>query len=131
MFDDFFTRGFGMRPFDFDQSLREFQPRVDVVDGEDAVEVTAELPGLEEDQINLTLHHNTLQISGEKVAESEDKGRNYYKMERSYGSFRRSIPLPCKVDGDRIEASFKKGVLTVVLPKVIEAGQSKRISIKH
>lgn len=130
IFDNFFNRGFGMRPFGFDEAWESFQPRTDVVDGEKEVKVIVELPGLDEKDIDLTLSQNMLQISGEKKVESEDKAQNYYRMERSYGSFRRSISLPCEVDADHVEATFKKGILTVTLPKVIEQGECKRITIK-
>jgi HSP20 family protein len=130
MFDDFFSRSFGMRPFGFDEGWKQFQPRIDVVDDEKEVKVTAELPGLDEKDIELTLNQNLLQISGEKKVETEDKGQNYYRMERSYGSFRRSVQLPAEVDTEHVEAIFKKGVLTIVLPKIVEAGISKRINIK-
>jgi HSP20 family protein len=130
LFDNFFDRGFGMRPFGGDEMWDQFQPRIDVVDGEKSIEVTAELPGLDEDEIELTLSQNTLQISGEKKAESEDKGKNYYRMERSYGAFRRVIEMPSAVDADKVKATFKKGVLTVVLPKIIEEEGRKRITIK-
>ncbi|MDF1512413.1 MAG: Hsp20/alpha crystallin family protein [Anaerolineae bacterium] len=131
MFDDFFNRAFSMRPFGFDSGWDQFSPRVDVVDGDESITVTAELPGLDEKEIDLTLNQNVLQISGEKKAESEDKGRNYYRMERSYGMFRRAINLPCEVDAENVEATFKKGVLTITLPKVIEAGECKKITILH
>ena len=91
IFDNFFNRSFGMRTSGFDEAWEQFQPRIDVVDGEKEIKVTAELPGLDEKDIDLTLTQNTLHISGEKKAESEDKGENYYRMERSYGSFHRSI----------------------------------------
>jgi HSP20 family protein len=63
--------------------------------------------------------------------ESEDKGQNYYRMERSYGSFSRTIALPSEVDADNVEAKFKKGVLTVTLPKVVEVNSRKRIPIER
>lgn len=103
IFDDFFNRSFGMRPFGFEQNWAHFEPRVDVIDDETRIKVTAELPGLDEKEIKLTLTHNTLQISGEKKAESEEKGMNYYSMERSYGMFQRSVSLPCEVDEDSVQ----------------------------
>lgn len=131
VFDDFFNRGFGMRSFGFNQNWQKFEPFIDVVDDEALIKVTAELPGLDEKEIELTLNENTLQISGEKKVESERKGQNTYYAERSYGMFRRSISLPCAVDADKVEATFKKGVLTVTLPKIIEAGQCKQITINR
>ena len=72
-----------------------------------------------------------LTIKGEKKEEKEDKGKNYYRVERSYGSFQRSIPLPCEVETDKVEATFKKGVLNISLPKTAEAQkQRKKITVK-
>ena len=131
MFDDFFNRAFSMRPFGSERGWNQFTPRIDVIDGDEAIKVTAELPGLDENEIELTLHQNTLQISGEKKAESEEKGSNFYRMERSYGMFRRTIDLPCEVDAENVDATYKKGVLTVTLPKVIEEGECKQININR
>lgn len=124
LFDEFFD-GFGLTPF-----VGDFVPQVDMVENDREFKVSVELPGLEEKDVNVTLAHNLLTISGEKKEEKEDKGKNYYRMERSYGSFRRSIPLPDEVEADKAEATFKKGVLTVNLPKTAEAQNRKRISIK-
>jgi HSP20 family protein len=126
-----FLGGWGMAPFrGLEESWDAFSPRVDVVEGDKAVTVSAELPGLDEKEIDVSLSHGVLTISGEKREEKEDKGKNYYRMERSYGSFQRSIPLPSEVDEDKAEATFKKGVLTITLPKTAEARDRKRISIK-
>jgi len=128
MFDNFF-RGFGLAPFGETMSI--FCPNIDVVENDDNYEVTAELPGIDENDINLSLDSNTLTISGEKKQETEDKGRDYYRMERSYGSFQRSIPLPPNIESDQIDANFKKGILTVTLPKTAETKKHvKRIPIK-
>ena len=106
-------------------------PRVDVSETNSEYEVKAELPGLEEKDINLQLANNVLNIRGEKKAEREEKDKNYYLAERSFGSFQRSIPLPTEVEEDRVQASFKSGVLTVRLPKSERAkSQAKRIEVK-
>lgn len=78
----------------------------------------------------MSLSNDVLTISGEKRQEEEHKGRNYYRMERSYGSFQRSISLPCEVDADKIDATFNKGVLTITLPKTADAQACKRIAVK-
>lgn len=128
LFDDFFN-GFGLAPFG--ESMGAFSPRIDLSETEKELKVSAELPGLDENDIEVSLAQNTLTISGEKKEEKEDKGQNYYRMERSYGSFQRTIPLPCEVESDKVEAAFNKGVLTVTLPKTAEAQKrTKRISIK-
>jgi HSP20 family protein len=127
-FDDFFG-GFGLTPFGFfDEAWDTFSPRVNVVEGDKEIKVSAELPGMDEQDINVSLSHGVLTINGEK--KEEHKGENYYRMERSYGSFQRSIPLPCEVDDSKVEAVFKKGVLTINLPKTADVQVRKRISIK-
>jgi HSP20 family protein len=128
IFDDFF-RGFGLSQFD--ESWGDFSPRIDVSETDQAYNVSAELPGLDENDIEVTFEHNTLTISGEKKTEKEDKGQNYYRMERSYGSFRRSIPVPANVEADQIDAKFKKGVLNISLPKSAETQEHiKHIPVK-
>jgi len=92
-------------------------PKVDVAETNDAVHVTAELPGIKEEDVEVTLADGNLVIRGEKKAEKEEKQKNYYRVERSYGSFRRSIPLPAEVDDQKVDASFKDGVLDIVLGK--------------
>ena len=127
LFDDFFN-SFDLAPFG---GFGAFSPRVDVNESDKEIKVAAELPGLDENQIEVSLAHNVLTISGEKKEEKEDKGKNFYRMERSYGSFQRSVPLPVEIETDKVEAKFKKGVLTITLPKTAEARkQAKRIPIK-
>ena len=132
LFDEFFSAPFDLAPFGgFGERLSLFSPDVDVTESDKDIKVSAELPGMDEDDIEVTLSHNVLTISGEKKAEKEDKGKNYYRMERTYGSFRRDIPLPCEVEADKVEARFKKGVLTITLPKTPEAQRAaKRITVK-
>jgi len=130
LFDEFF-RGWGLAPFrGFDEPLDAFSPRVDVVESDKEVAVSAELPGMDEKEIDVSISRGVLTISGEKREEKEDKGKNYYRMERSYGSFQRSIPLPSEVDEGKAEATFNKGVLTITLPKTAEAQVRKRIPIR-
>lgn len=130
LFDDFFDSS-DLTPFNFGESFSAFSPSVDVSESDQEIKVAAELPGLDEKDIEVSLAHNVLTISGEKKEETEDKGKNYYRMERSYGSFQRSIPLPVEVESDKVEATFKKGILTINLPKTAEAQkQAKRISVK-
>jgi HSP20 family protein len=130
LFDEFF-RGFGLAPFGaLGEQWELFSPRVDVVEGDEQIEISAELPGMDEKDIEVSLSRDVLTISGEKREKEERKGENYYHMERSYGSFRRSIPLPCEIDGDKAEAAFKKGVLTITLPKTAKAQACKQIPVK-
>ncbi len=128
MFDEFF-KGFGLLPtWELDWS--GFSPQVDIVDGEKELKVSVELPGLDEKDIEVSLSHDLLTISGEKRQEKEDKGKNYYRMERSYGSFKRSIPIPCEIKAEGVEATFKNGVLNIVLPKAIEGQCRQKITVK-
>lgn len=130
LFDSFFDDSFGLDLFDR-TSLGEFTPRVDLSETEKEYKVVAELPGMDEKDIELTLDGDTLIISGEKKAETEDKGKNYHRIERSFGSFYRAIPLPTPVEEDKVSADFKKGVLTVTLPKPASAIKpTKKIEIK-
>jgi HSP20 family protein len=130
LFDDFWG-GSWLTPYG--ASEREwsmFSPQVDVVETDTEVKVQAELPGLEEKDFEVSVSQDTLTIRGEKKQEQEEKGRNYYRAERSYGSFQRSIPLPRNVDADRVSAEFTKGVLTISLPKVAAPKDRKKVVVK-
>ena len=128
MFDDFFSDRFGLAPFG--EQFGAFNPSVDVTESDQEIKVSAELPGLAEQDIEVSLSNDVLTLRGEKKVEKEDKGENYYRMERSYGSFHRSISLPTEVKADQVEATFKNGVLTVTLPKAATAQNRKKINIK-
>jgi HSP20 family protein len=108
-------------------------PKIDVVEGKDAIEVTAELPGCSEKDIDITLSEGAVTIRGEKKTERDetDKEKNWHVVERAYGSFSRSIPLPFNPDPAKVEAKFDKGVLRVKLPKPAEvAKKEKKIEIR-
>jgi HSP20 family protein len=106
-------------------------PAVSVSEAKDELLLTAELPGLTEDDITVELENNVLTVSGEKneVREEDDEERKYHVYERSYGSFSRSFTLPRTVDGQNIVATFDHGILTVKLPKVAEA-KGRKIEIQ-
>lgn len=125
LFDDF-TRGFPAFGTRGPQSLA---PSIDVTETDKDIEITAELPGLEEKDVQINLADNVLTIKGEKKAEKEEKDKNYRLVERSYGSFSRSLELPAGVNPEDIKASIAKGVLTVTVPKPAPA-QSKTIPVK-
>ncbi len=104
---------------------------MDLVEKDKEYEITAELPGIDEKNVEIKLSNNTLTIKGEKQEEKEQKDKDYYLSERRYGSFQRSFQLPEGVDVDKIDASFAKGVLTVKLPKTAEAHKAeKKITVK-
>ncbi|GIV79298.1 Hsp20/alpha crystallin family protein [Litorilinea aerophila] len=134
LFDEFFRQfaDFGLWPGEpLTESFGLFNPRVDVSETDKEIRVSAELPGMEPDDIEVTVSGNLLTISGEKRAEHEEQGEQYYRMERTYGSFQRTIPLPYEVDADKVNARYKNGVLTITLPKPGEAqGRRWRIPIK-
>ena len=104
-------------------------PAVDLFEEKDDIVVKAELPGIEKDniEVNLTDHHLT--IKGEKKKEEEVKEENYYRSERSYGSFLRTLELPVDVRADKVKATFKNGILEVRLPKTEEA-KTKEVKVK-
>ena len=106
-------------------------PAVDVSETEKAYEITAELPGTDQKNIEVNLANGGIIIKGEKREESEEKKKDYYVSERRYGSFERYFDLPEGVDADKIEAAFKNGVLKVTLPKTAEAQKpAKKIEVK-
>jgi HSP20 family protein len=105
-----------------------FSPRVDVSETDKDVRVSAELPGMDEKDITVEMDDSAITVRGEKREESEDKGKNWYRREQSYGSFHRVISLPATVQGDKAKAKFKKGKLTITVPKR-EEEQPKRKTI--
>ncbi|MCS7229148.1 MAG: Hsp20/alpha crystallin family protein [Candidatus Kryptonium sp.] len=125
MFDRFF------RGFEEEEEIRvmKWSPRVDISETDDEYIVRAEIPGVNKDDIKITIKENMLTISGEKKQEKETKNENFHRIERVYGSFSRSFTLPSAVKVDKVEAKFKDGVLTIKLPKVEEA-KAKEIEIK-
>ena len=117
-------RNFGHRIQDL------FSPQADAAATEGAYQIELELPGVDDNDIEITLHDNVLMIKGEKRSQREEEGKSYYFSERAYGSFQRSFRLPGDVDADQIDASFAKGVLTMTLPKLTEREeQAKRIKV--
>jgi len=131
LFDDFLG-DWGLEPFGgFGQTEREFLPSIDVAETDKEITVTAELAGLDQKDVELTLNNDILTVRGEKKQESEHKDAKRYHKECSYGAFVRSIQLPAQVDQDKVKAEFKKGVLKIQLPKPeVETSKSKKIDIQ-
>ena len=125
MFDNLF-RGEAPDPADLGS---DWNPSVDIAERESEYVVRVELPGVNKDDVRITLEDSHLTIRGEKKQEKESKEANYHRMERSYGSFQRSFALPASVKADKIEASYRDGILTVTLPKADEA-RRKQIEVK-
>lgn len=131
LFDDFFSDaglmpGWGVGH----ERAGGFTPRVNVAETEKDLKVVAELPGMDEKDVTVEVDDQSITIRGERKEEREDKGESWHRVEYATGSFQRVIPLPVDVNGAQAQASFKKGILTVTLPKRPEVeGQKKRIAI--
>ena len=125
IFEDF-SKGFALDPLS-KRTDAAFEPKVNVSESEREIVVSAELPGMDDKDIDVSLRKNELTIQGEKKEEK----KSYSRMESLYGPFKRTILLPCKVEDDKVEAHFKNGVLTITLPKAPEAiKEAKKINIK-
>jgi len=121
--------------FDFDRLPtttglfdRSFSPAIDVIENAGDYTVTCELPGLEQKDIDVSIASNVLTIKGQKKDVHEEKKGKYFKKESWSGSFQRTLPLPTSVEGDKVKAELKEGVLTIVLPKKEEA-KTKQIAV--
>ena len=141
MFDDFFSgrrwplgraaEDWGRLPSHFAVAGRGLiDVKLDISETPEAIEIAAEMPGVGEEDVEIELSGSVLTIKGEKTQQSEDKEKDYYRCERSYGSFQRSFGVPDSIDGDGIEAKFDKGVLHIVMPKKPEAKtEAKKIPV--
>jgi HSP20 family protein len=103
------------------EAAGEWAPKVDVSETKDAIVVKAEIPGVEQKDINVSLQDGVLTIKGEKRSEKEEKDEKYHRVERSWGSFARAFRMPAAVVGEKVTATFKDGMLAVTLPKAPEA----------
>jgi len=126
MFDTFFRCGVSG---DTSLMTTTWSPAVDLAEREDEFTLKVELPGVNKDDVKITMQDNMLTIRGEKKQQQESKEGNYYHLERSYGSFQRSFALPATVKGDKIEAMYRDGVLSITLPKAEEA-KRKEVEVK-
>jgi HSP20 family protein len=126
LFEEFVDRSLGL----WGESGR-FTPRVDLIEKDREIVVTAELPGLEGKDVEVMVEDSALILRGEKQQEQEEKEEGHYRIERSYGSFNRRIPLSSPIEREKVKASFRKGVLTVRLPKSAESGAGfRRVKIQ-
>ena len=129
LFDDFSR---SLQVPDVFSSLGRFDvvPDMDLQDTDKEVKLSIELPGVDEKDIDIIVSGQSITISGEKKSETETKDGKISRSERSYGSFSRSVSLPFRIDGDKVEATFSKGVLTVTVPKPADAIQkTKKVPI--
>ena len=118
-------------PFDDENGrlVQDWVPAVDIFEDAEAIQLRAELPGMEMKEMEVKVANNTLQIQGEKKLEREDRRENYSRIERVYGRFSRSFTLPTSVDQDEIKAQYEKGVLNITLPKR-EESKPKTIAVE-
>jgi HSP20 family protein len=131
LFDEFF-KGFGLQTSgQAAEAVISFAPQVDMTEDANEIRVCAELPGIDEKDIDLNVSRDSLTIKGEKKEGKELKEKESYYMERSYGSFKRVIPLPTEINPDKAEAVFSKGVLTITMPKALkEKKEQKKVEVK-
>ncbi len=136
VFEDFFRapsfEHFGDVPaFANEQFVGDVTPRIDMSETDKEILVKVELPGMTEKDVDISINRDVLTISGEKKQEKEHSEKGWYRMERQYGSFSRSIPLPYEIESDKVEAIYKNGVLSIKLPKsAVQQRATKSISVK-
>lgn len=134
LFEDFFGRRFGpwwpsIRLPETRLFETEMSPSLDIFEDKNEVVVKAELPGMGKEDVNVNVTENTITISGEKKKEEKVEKKDYYRFERSFGSFSRSFHLPAEVQTDKVKATFKNGVLEIRMPKTEEA-KKKKMKVK-
>lgn len=131
LFDSLWNEGLGSSLLSGDWSRMDVTPQLDVTEDDKSFTVTVDLPGMDEKNVDVALSDRVLTIRGKKEEDQETKDKDYYRRERAYGSFRRSIEIPAAVDSSKIDAKFRKGVLTIYLPKTKEAqDKTKHIEVK-
>lgn len=129
LFEEFFAPARRRRTWPVKTETAVVAPSIDMLDRENEIVVRAELPGVNKEDLDISLTKEALVLKGEVKREEETKEANYYLSERSYGSFSRTIPLPVEVDTERVKASFKNGILELVIPKK-EESKPKEIKIE-
>lgn len=131
LFDSLWNEGFSPSLLSGEWPRMDVVPQLDVTEDDKSFSVKVDLPGMDEKDVDVTLFDRVLTIRGKKEEDRETKEKDYYRRERTYGSFRRSIEIPAAVDSAKIDASFKNGVLTINLPKTKEAQDKvKHIQVK-
>jgi|SRR5882724_57658 len=125
MFNQFFQ---GSNGEEAGSKLSTWNPSVDIYETDDALVIKAELPGVSKDDVSIDVHQNTLTLRGQRKHETEVKDEQYHRVERSYGSFQRSFTLPSTIDYEKVQATFKDGVLELHLPR-LESAKPRQIAI--
>jgi len=128
--DEAFPTSRWLDEFLTDTPAADWYPRADMIERDNHYEVSVELPGVERDNVKVSVESGVLSISGENKSEHKDQGQGYYRLERRYGTFCRSFELPEGVEAEKIEASFKNGVLKLTVPKAAEV-MRRKIEIKE
>ena len=123
MFNQFFQGSNGE-----EAKVSTWNPSVDIYETDDALVIKAELPGVSKDDVSIDVHQNTLTLRGERKHEAEVKDEQYHRVERSYGSFQRSFTLPSTIDYEKVQATFKDGVLELHMPR-LESAKPRQIAI--
>ncbi|MDQ7815701.1 MAG: Hsp20/alpha crystallin family protein [Melioribacteraceae bacterium] len=118
-FDDFSNFGFSFTD--------SFNPRIDISEDEQSLNIVAEIPGIKKDNLKITLQDNILTIEGEKKKEDEVKEKNYYRSERVFGSFKRCFTLPSEVDSEKVDAKFEDGILKINLKKLEPKPKNEKV----
>lgn len=130
LYEDF--RKGQLDPFKWSAGTRFIGPRIDVSEGDADLTVTAELPGMEDKDVEISITNNTLTLKGEKKIDREEKKKNFHLVERASGSFVRSFQIPFEVAPSQVEATFENGILTITIPKPKDASQkAKKVPIKQ
>jgi HSP20 family protein len=134
LFDDFFRAPAfegGEFPTFGSEQFQNMTPRIDMSETDKELLLKVELPGMSEKDVDISINRDVLTISGEKKQEKEQTEKGWYRMERQYGSFSRSIPLPYEVESEKVEALYKNGVLSIKLPKsAVQQRATKTIPVK-
>jgi HSP20 family protein len=120
-FDRLFREAFSPASGEGEVSTRTWAPPVDIYENGDSLVLKAELPGINPDDVEIRVEDNTLYLKGERKFEKDVKEQNYHRVERSYGTFTRTFTLPNSIDSEKVNASYKDGVLTLTMPKKEEA----------
>jgi len=123
-----FTSYFSGTPETVDKETYQWNPPVDIYEDEGSIQVICEVPGVNKDDVNISIQDNVLTLSGEKKRMDMDEQGSFYRVERLYGTFQRSFSLPSSVDQEKVRATYNNGILTILLPKVEEA-KPREVSI--
>lgn len=130
VFDESFWDPFEEKGLSLGERNIEAFPKVNISETEKEVKVTASIPGIDPEKINVEVQEDSVSISGALEEEKEDSNERHYRFERDYGEFYRSFTLPAKVDPGKVTAQSKNGVITIILPKTVDKALKKKVDVK-